>query len=106
MSQDAWNALLIALMPFLVSLAVSLFRVLVAKLPANKAAMAGQVAQIVVQAAEQIYKAAPGSSEQKKAEALSMASTMLKDLGLKVSPATLNALIESAVHSLPPKVQG
>lgn len=106
MNQDLLNALLIALMPFLVSIALTLFRVVLSKLPENKQALAQQVAHIVVTAVEQMWKSAPGTNEEKKAEALKLASAMLKDLGLRISPVTLNALIESAVHSLPPTDQG
>ncbi len=105
MSQDQINALVVALMPFLVSMALTLFRYLAAKLPANKQAQMQQVAGIVVTAVEQTYKSMPGTNDDKKAEALKLASAMLKDLGIKTTPESLSAYVEAAVHALPPTVK-
>ena len=103
MNQDVMNAALVALMPFLVSAAVALFHRMYAKLPANKQAQAQAIATVVVPAVEQMWKNAPGSGVQKKAEALKLASAMLSDLGLKITPDTLNVYVEAAVRALPAK---
>lgn len=100
MAQEMINAAIVALMPFLVTGAIALFRLFMSKLPANRQAQAEQVAGVVVLAAEQMFAKLPGTSEEKKAEAVKMAQAMLSDLGVKVSADTLNALIESAVHAL------
>lgn len=100
MTQELINAAILVLMPYLVVGALSLFRVLVAKLPANRQAQAQQVAGVVVSAVEQMWRSQSGTSEEKKAQAVKMAQSMLSDLGVKVSEDTLNALIESAVHAL------
>lgn len=107
-TQDILVAVLTPLMPFLVSGAIALFHWASSKLPANKLVLANQIVSVAVPAVEQMFKNMPGSGVQKKAEAVKLATAMLNDHGLKVSADTLNALLESAVRSLPqvaPSVQ-
>lgn len=100
MTQEMINAAIVVLMPYLVVGAISLFRLLVSKLPENKQAAAQQVAGVVVSAVEQLFATSPGTSEDKKAQAVKLAQSMLSDLGVKVSADTLSVLIENAVRAL------
>ena len=86
---------LVAATPVLIPVGLFLYRVLLGQLPAAKAAKVEGEVKLLVSAAEQMYKAVPGSGAYKKAEVLRQAQH------LGVDPVRLNLLIEAAVASLP-----
>ncbi len=101
MSESQITTIIVALTPlypFLFALAAALFRLLVAKMPPERQALLGQVVQTVVQAIEQMGTGLTGPEKKMKAEA--MISTILQSLHIAVSPALVDALIESAVYGL------
>ena len=101
MSESQITTIIVALTPlypFLFALAAALFRLLVAKMPPERQALLGQVVQTVVQAIEQMGTDLTGPEKKMKAEA--MISTILQSLHIAVSPALVDALIESAVYGL------
>lgn len=91
-----------AVSPVLVPVGLAVYHIILGQLPAAKREKAEAVVGTVVRAVEQMYAAAPGSADTKKAEAVRLAHAM----GVNVSPATLDLLIEAAVASLPQKVSG
>lgn len=94
--QDQIIALLSALGPFLVSLAVYLYNLLISKLPANQRPIITEVAQMAVNAAEQLGNGASGTS--KKVFATGFLESSLKAHGIIINDEYISALIESAVH--------
>lgn len=86
------------LYPFLFALAAVLFHRLVAKLPHNQQAMLSQIVQVTVNAVEQMGAGKTGL--EKKQMALKMISDILQNLHITVSPALINALVESAVYGM------
>lgn len=91
-------ALGVALAPFVVSLSTLLYKSYLARLPQNKQAMLMSIARTAVQAAEQMGNGATGAARKKIAE--DAANAALKSLGLNVSPAFLDATIESLVFAM------
>lgn len=94
MNQDLMVALITAAVPFVVSLAGAFYQWLAAKLPAKRLDHLANSADIVVRAVEQ--SAASLSGDQKKALALGL----LRQLGVRVTPAVAGTYIEAAVHAL------
>jgi hypothetical protein len=86
--------------PFALALAGILFKFAVAHLPKNRQDEVASVVTQVVHAVEQMYQGAPGSGPAKKQEAVKLAKVVLGDLGLPMSDALVNVLIESAVRGM------
>lgn len=96
-SLDHTLTVLAAVLPVLIPVVMVAYRLVLEQLPAARREQAEKTVFHVVDAVEQMYRAIPGSGEMKKAEALRLA----RAVGVKVSPATLELLIESAVYSMP-----
>lgn len=103
MSQMSQTDLIIAVatiaLPFVATLAASLYQLLLAHLPASKATALRQIVGEVVGAVEQANQTAPGS--EKKAVAVEMLGVLLRQRGISVSPEQLDVLIEATVGALP-----
>jgi hypothetical protein len=93
-------SLVVAALPILASLGAALYHYLLGLLPAARQAQAQSIVAQVVPAVEQLYKAIPGSGADKKARALQLAQSILKQAHISVSPEQLDVLIEGAVRSL------
>lgn len=100
-SQDITSiviAVLGIILPPLVGAVVVFAQQQLAKLPANQSSVLVQVAQVVVSGVQQSMKNM--TPEQKKAAALGQFTSLMGQLGLKVSPEVASAVIESAVFAL------
>jgi LL-H family phage holin len=91
-------AFLTALAPFLVSLATSLYRLFLSRLPENKQMLLMTVARTAVQAAEQMGDGGAGTAKKKIAE--EAVNAALKSLGLAINPVFADAAIESLVFAM------
>jgi LL-H family phage holin len=86
------------LYPFLFALAAVLFRWLVAKLPHNQQVVLNQIVQTAVSAVEQMGAGKTGL--EKKQMAIKMIRDILQGLHITVSPALVDALVESTVYGI------
>lgn len=90
---------LVALLPIAAPFLVALYRLLLTRLPAARQAQLQSLITSAVAAAEQVYKASPGSGQAKRQFVVSRIEAVL---GKKVNPALVEVLIEEAVRLLPP----
>jgi len=91
-------AILTASAPFLISLATSLYKLFLSRLPENKQTLLMTVARTAVQAAEQMGDGGTGSAKKKIAE--EAVGAALKSLGLSINPIFAEAAIESLVFAM------
>lgn len=103
MSQVQVVQLIYIVLPFILTgLIVPLVHIVIQKLPLAQQKNATLIVEKAVNATEQLAASntANVTSQQKKTLALQLATTLLADAGLKIDPAVVSALIESAVWLL------
>lgn len=103
MTIDATNvayfiALFPVVFPIVEGLVQSLIRYIESRMSPAQVAQATILIGHAVTAVEQMYADLPGGNKKVQAEAL--ISTLLKEAKINVSPATIDTLLEAAVHSL------
>lgn len=85
-------------LPIMVSLAASLYQILLEHLPAAKRTAARQVVAEVVAAVEQANAGVPGPAKKQIAEQL--IGVLAREAHVAISPSQLDVLLEAAVGSL------
>jgi hypothetical protein len=94
------DAILLAsiLFPILVSIGQSLVKYVESRLPAAQRAQVESAVNTVVRSVEQAAPLLNGA--EKRNQALSMLSVLLKQMHISASPELLSVLIEAAVHAM------
>lgn len=90
---------IVALLPIAAPFLMALYKLLLSRLPAARQAQLQSIIASAVNAAEQVYKASPGSGQAKRQFVVSRIEAVL---GKKVNPALVEVLLEEAVRALPP----
>lgn len=98
LTQDQIIALINALLPIVAALIGFVLHWYISRLPAAQQAKAEGVVAKVVRAVEQTGAAL--SAPAKKAQAISLAETLLKGIGLNIPATLLDTLIEDAVYAI------
>lgn len=101
MSNQELISLVTLLFPIVCSLAASLYKRLLESLPSNKRTLVQDAVDSSVRAVEQMYNGmSEASPADKKAKAVEIVSSALKDLHINIPSAVVDALIEESVFYL------
>ena len=101
MDQATMTVLLTYGLPVVSALAGMAYKAVSARVGQDKMGEVQRVAGMAVSAVEKVYTALPGSPADKKAAAMKMAQTALKDAHVSVSDDAVSMAIEAAVQALP-----